>query len=98
MARIAGPTGGYIVGFLVAAYLVGFLAERGWDRRIWTAALAMLVGELAIYAVGLPWLARFTGPQTVLAAGLIPFIPGDLYKLVLAAVALPAAWRLANPR
>jgi biotin transport system substrate-specific component len=92
-ARLAGPTGGYIIGFLLAALVVGVLAERGWDRRILTAALAMLVGELAIYAVGLPWLARFTGLESVLGAGLVPFIPGDLYKLALAAVALPMAWR-----
>ena len=92
VARLAGPTGGYIAGFLIAAFVVGALAEHGWDRRIRTATFAMLIGELTIYAIGLPWLARFIGPETVLDAGLIPFIPGDIYKVVLAAVALPLAW------
>ena len=94
VARLTGPTGGYLVGFIVAAYVVGALAERGWDRRLWSAMLAMLAGEVAIYVFGLAWLARFPVAAGVLDAGLYPFIPGDLYKLVLAALALPAGWRL----
>jgi biotin transport system substrate-specific component len=94
LARLGGPTAGYLVGFVVAAAIVGALAERGWDRRVWTAAIAMLAGEIAIYAFGLAWLARFPLATGVLEAGLYPFIPGDLYKLSLAALALPAAWRL----
>lgn len=93
-ARLLGPTGGYLLGFVVAAYVVGALAERGWDRRLLTAALAMLAGEVAIYAFGLAGLARFVPADRLLAAGLFPFIPGDLAKLVLAALALPTAWRL----
>lgn len=98
IARLAGPTGGYIVGFLFAAFVVGLLAERGWDRRVWTAALAMLAGEVVIYAFGLPGLLRFVPAERLLDAGLIPFIAGDLYKLVAAALALPAAWRFVRPR
>ncbi|MGH2377698.1 MAG: biotin transporter BioY [Candidatus Limnocylindria bacterium] len=93
-ARLLGPTGGYLVGFVVAAYVVGALAERGWDRRLLTAALAMLVGEVAIYAFGLAGLARFVPADRLLAAGLLPFVPGDLAKLALAAAALPTAWHL----
>lgn len=93
-ARLIGPTGGYLAGFVAAAYVVGALAERGWDRRLITAALAMLVGEIAIYAFGLAGLARFVPPDKLLGAGLLPFIPGDLVKLALAALALPAAWRV----
>ncbi len=99
-AVLLGPTGGYLVGFVAAAFVVGFLAERGWDRRFWTTALAMLLGSIVIYAFGLPWLAfwlaRFAPESWVLSAGLYPFIPGDALKLVLAAVALPSGWALVN--
>lgn len=98
IARLTGPTGGYIIGFLFAAFVVGLLAERGWDRRVWTASLAMLAGEVVIYASGLPGLARFVPAERLLDAGLVPFIAGDLYKLILAALALPAVWRFVRPR
>ncbi len=93
-ARLAGPTGGYLIGFVVAAFAVGLLAERGWDRRVWSTAAAMLVGNTIIYAFGLLWLERFVGAGKVLSLGLLPFIPGDLLKLGLAAVSLPAGWKL----
>jgi biotin transporter BioY len=99
-AVLTGPTGGYLVGFVAAAFVVGFLAERGWDRRIWSMALAMLIGNSVIYAIGLPWLSiwlsNVASADSVLAVGLYPFIPGDLLKLVLAAVALPSGWALLN--
>lgn len=91
---VAGPTGGYLVGFILAAYAVGWLAERGWDRGFLRAAPAMLVGNLAIYILGLPWLAKFVGASDVFAKGLLPFIPGDLIKLALAAGLLPSVWVL----
>lgn len=94
-AQVAGATTyGYLAGFLLAAVIVGWLAERGWDRRLPTALVAMLLGEVAIYACGLPWLARFIGWQHVVAFGLAPFVVGDAIKLALAALLLPAAWRL----
>lgn len=93
-ARLLGPSGGYLVGFVVAAYIVGALAERGWDRRLLTAALAMLVGEVAIYTFGLAGLARFVPVDQLVALGLLPFIPGDVVKLGLAAAVLPSAWHL----
>ncbi len=93
-AVLVGPTAGYLYGFVAAALVVGWLCERGWDRRPVTAALAMLAGNAVIYLFGLPWLALFIGPERVLAAGLLPFIPGDLLKLLLATLALPAGWRL----
>lgn len=92
-ARLLGPTGGYLVGFAAAAYCVGWLAERGWDRDLGRCALAMLAGSLLIYALGLTWLARFVPADRVLVAGLVPFVPGDVVKLVLAAATTPAAWR-----
>lgn len=96
-ARLSGPTGGYLVGFAAAALLVGWLAERGWDRNIVTAAAAMLGGEILVYAFGLPRLAAFVPAERVLVAGLIPFIPGDLVKVALAA-ATPIAARRALAR
>jgi biotin transport system substrate-specific component len=96
VARFASPTAGYLVGFVVAAFVVGWLGERGWDRRLLTAALAMFVGNIVIYLFGLPWLAYFVGGDQVLALGLYPFIPGDLIKLALAALALPSGWAWVN--
>ncbi|MEW6232088.1 MAG: biotin transporter BioY [Chloroflexota bacterium] len=96
LVRLAGPTGGYLLGFVAAAFLVGWLCERGWDRRLPTAAMAMLLGNAIIYLFGLPWLAHFVGPDKALALGLLPFIPGDLSKLILAALALPGGWALVN--
>ncbi|MBX6320895.1 MAG: biotin transporter BioY [Rhodospirillaceae bacterium] len=90
---IVGPTGGYIVGFVLAAGLVGWLAERGWDRHAALTGAAMVLGNLAIYALGLAWLWQFTGEKT-LALGLVPFLPGDALKIALAMAVLPAAWRL----
>jgi len=100
IAHVIGPTGGYLLGFVAAAFVVGFLAERGWDRRFWTTALAMAIGNVVIYAFGLSWLAlwlaRFAPESSVLAVGLYPFIPGDGLKLLMAAVALPSGWALLN--
>ena len=90
----AGPTAGYLFGFVIAAALVGRLAERGWDRRILTTAAAMLLGNLAIYVPGLLWLGTVVGYGKVFAVGMLPFLPGDALKLALAAAILPAAWHL----
>lgn len=98
IARLGGPTGGYLVGFIAAAAAVGALAERGWDRRVWTCALAMLVGEVVLYVFGMAWLARFPLKVGLLEAGLLPFLVGDAYKLALAALAVPAAVRIALSR
>ncbi len=79
-----GPTGGYLIGFLVAVYVVGGLLEAGWRRNPSTASLALLVGNAAIYLFGLPWLALFVGPRSALPLGLWPFVGGDLLKLICA--------------
>ena len=94
LARLAGPTGGYLVGFIAAAFVTGLLAERGWDRRVETTISAMLLGNAVIYAFGLPWLALFVGVERVVALGLQPFVFGDLLKLLLAATFLPFGWKL----
>lgn len=99
LGRLLGVTGGYLVGFVAAAALVGWLAERRWDRSIRGAALLMALGTLVIYAVGVPVLALATGmdASTAVWQGAAVFLPWDAAKLGLAAVALPAAWRLARP-
>jgi biotin transport system substrate-specific component len=93
---ITSASGGYIVGFVLAAALTGFLAERGWDRHFSSSVSAMLTGNVIIYLVGLPWLAVVlnTNLEKTLEYGLYPFVPGDIFKLYLAAAVLPTAWRL----
>jgi len=93
IAYLAGPTGGYLIGFVAAAYITGWLAERGWDRHVGTTTLAMLAGSLAIYACGLSWLSLYAGRQAI-ALGLLPYAAGDVLKLALAALSLPAGWKL----
>jgi biotin transport system substrate-specific component len=94
IARLVGPTAGYLVGFLAAAFVVGLLSERGWDRKPWTTAVSMIVGNLIIYAAGVLWLSRFVGWQAVLGAGVLPFLVGDALKIGLAMLLLPAGWTL----
>ena len=96
LARLAGPTGGYLIGFVAAAYVVGRLAEKGWDRKMTTTFAAMLIGNAVIYAFGLPWLALLVGGEKALLLGLYPFIAGDLLKAALATTLLPTGWKLLN--
>ncbi len=88
---IAGASRGYLVGFVAAAAIVGYLVERGWARNPLKLLLAMLIGEVAIYAVGLPWLAFYVPGDKVLEFGLTPFIPGDAIKMAMAAFGAPLA-------
>jgi len=98
LAVFVGPTAGYLVAFPIAAGLVGTCAERGWDRRFRTMLAAMLMGSAPIFALGLIALAKFVPADRLLAAGLYPFLPGDLVKATLAALAFPAAWRWARSK
>ena len=101
--RLLGPTGGYLMAYPMAAFLVGYLAERGFDRRYLTSVLAMLAGLLMIYACGAAWLGFFArgsvdgtpiGLRAALVAGVYPFIVADLVKLLAAAGVLPGLWRV----
>jgi biotin transport system substrate-specific component len=100
LAAFLGPTGGYLVGFVFAAWIVGALSERTWDRRVLSTAAAMVLGNLAIYACGLAWLLClvhvFAKPLAggVLAAGLYPFLAGDVLKIAAAATLLPSGWKI----
>jgi biotin transport system substrate-specific component len=92
-ATAGGPTGGYLLGFVAAAFVVGWFAERGWDRDH-RAVVPMLIGSVVIYVFGLTWLVWFVGADDVLQLGLLPFILGDVMKLAAAGAALPTGWAL----
>jgi biotin transport system substrate-specific component len=97
LAYMMGPTGGYLLGHVLAAFSAGWLAERGWDRNFLKTALAMLIGNVLIYVPGLFWLGAVLGwDKPILEWGMTPFILGDATKLVLAAILLPFAWKLTN--
>lgn len=98
VAKIAGPTGGYLVSFLPAAYLAGYLAEKDWDRKISTTFLAMILGNIIIFGFGAFWLGRFVGLDKAVSLGVVPFLIGDVVKIGLATIALPGAWKLLNGR
>ena len=89
-----GARGGYLIGFIVAAAIVGRLAELGWDRNILGAVGAMLIANAAIYIIGVPWLAVTAGygPEEAIQKGFLAFVVGDAIKLALAAAAFPVAW------
>jgi biotin transport system substrate-specific component len=92
---LTGATAGYLAGFIVAASVVGLLAERGFDRSLRTSLVPFLVGTLIIYLFGVSWLSYLLHDvRSAVTLGLLPFIPGDILKLIAAALALPAAWRL----
>jgi len=93
ISYILSPTFGYLLGFVLAALSVGWLCERGFDRQVKTAILAMLVGNVLLYIPGLLWLAKFVGLGKVLSVGLYPFLFGDLLKILLAGLALPIGWK-----
>jgi biotin transport system substrate-specific component len=101
--RLLGPTGGYLMAYPLAAFVTGYLAERGLDRRYATSVVAMLVGLLVIYAAGTAWLGLFArtvsgsaavGLAAALATGVFPFVIPDLIKLAIAAGLVPTLWRL----
>ena len=97
---VLGASGGYLLGFIFASALVGRLAELGWDRRVVGALGAMILGNLVIYAIGLPWLMAATHHDVAwtIANGLTPFLLGDALKLALAAGLFPAAWWVVGRR
>lgn len=94
LAVLAGPTGGYLLGFILAAAVVGFLAERGFDRSVPKMMLAMLIGAAVLYVPGLIWLSGFVGGmEGAFTFGFVPFWIGDIVKAVIAALAFPTVWK-----
>jgi biotin transport system substrate-specific component len=101
IARLLGPTGGYLMSYPLAASVAGALAARGLDRRYLTSLVAMAVGLAIVFACGVAWIAwgpSSAGLGRAIAAGLVPFLPADLLKIVLAAAVLPSAWWLLGSR
>ena len=103
MLRLMGPTGGYLMVYPIAAFLVGYLAARGFDRRYATSVVAMLAGLAVVYAGGTVWLGYFAaragaappiGFEAALVAGVYPFVAADVMKLLVAAGILPGVWAL----
>lgn len=95
---VFGPTGGYLVGFIIMAVVVGWLAERGWDRSAGKSILAMIAGEMILYAIAVPWLGVYVGFGRAVALGFVPFAAGDGLKLLLAGAMFPLAWKLVGNR
>jgi biotin transport system substrate-specific component len=89
-----GPTGGYLVGFVLAAAVVGWLAERGWDRSVPLTFAAMAIGHVVLFAAGFAWLATLIGPEKAWALGVVPFALATLLKTALGAALVPALWNL----
>jgi biotin transport system substrate-specific component len=95
MEYLSGATLGYLVGFVMAATVIGLLAERGLERSVRTSILPFLIGTIIIYVCGVAWLAIILGSfNKAVAAGLLPFLIGDAIKLIAASIALPAGWKL----
>jgi biotin transport system substrate-specific component len=97
VARLLGPTGGYLMSYPLAAFVAGLLAERGFDRRYLTSVAAMGAGLAIVFSFGVLWLAfglPHVGLSAAIASGLVPFLPADIVKVFLAAAVLPAAWKL----
>ncbi|NND92178.1 MAG: biotin transporter BioY [Granulosicoccus sp.] len=94
LAYMMGTTGGYLVGFVIAAFVTGLLAERHWDRSFMTTVAAMVIGNAIIYLCGLAWLGSLIGwDKPVLALGMTPFLLGDLAKILMVAAILPTLWK-----
>jgi biotin transport system substrate-specific component len=98
LVYMAGPTGGYLAGFAVAAIAMGWLAERGWDRKAGWSIAAMTIGTVLLFVPGVAWLAVLVGFERAVAAGLQPFLVGSVLKLALAAAVLPLAWKAVERR
>lgn len=96
LAYLAGPTGGYLCGFLVATICVGRLADMGFGRSLLSTLAAFVAGEIIIFALGAGWLATIVGFDKALSGGLLPFLPGEAVKVALACAVLPTVWRVAH--
>ncbi len=94
IGRLLGPTGGYLVSYPLAAFVVGYLGARGFDRRYATSVLAMLAGLTVVFSCGVLWLSVLIGPHAAVVAGFYPFVIADAIKVIAAAGVMPAVWKL----
>lgn len=96
IVKFVGPTGGYLVGFAVSAYVVGYLADKGWDKSFTKTTIAMILGTALIFITGLAQLSFFVPSEILFEMGFIPFIPGAIVKIAVASVILPSVWKFIN--
>ncbi len=90
---MAGGTAGYLVGFVVAAYIIGGAADKGWSKNPFKMAGAIFVADVAIFALGFAWLATIIGPEKAFFGGVVPFVVADLIKIALASSLVAALWQ-----
>jgi biotin transport system substrate-specific component len=98
LAYMMGPTAGFLFGFVIATWIVGFLAERGWDRNFLTCGAAMIAGHAAISLSGVLWLAVLMGTTKAIDVGLVPFLASSALKTALGTAAMPLIWRIVARR
>ena len=96
IAKFVGPTGGYLVGFTASAYLVGYLADKGWDKSFGKTTIAMVLGTVLIFVTGLAQLSFFVPNESLMTMGLTPFLPGAIIKIAIASIILPSVWKFVN--
>lgn len=96
LGYMVGPTGGYLAGFLLAAVVTGYLADKGYGRSILSALALFAIGEVAIFALGTGWLSMLIGTEKAIAGGLLPFIPAEILKMALGTAILTLAWKQAK--
>lgn len=93
LAKLFGPTGGYLLGFLLSAYIVGYLADKGWDKSYSKTLIAMIFGTAIIFMAGLTQLSFFVPANSLIAMGFTPFLPGAILKIAIASLILPTVWK-----
>jgi biotin transport system substrate-specific component len=97
MAYMVGPTGGYLIGFIVSAGTLGWLSSKGWDRNVFSTLAAMTIGTAIIFTFGIVWLGSLLGwEKPILEFGLFPFMPSALFKIALATAILPLVWKVVS--
>ncbi len=93
-AYLMGPTGGYLIGFVFAAFITGYFAEKGWDRSFWKTTYAMTIGTSFIFIFGVFWLSFFIGFDKAVMVGFVPFIIGAIIKIIIADALIPPGWKI----
>ena len=96
LAYMTGPTGGYLIGFLIAGFVLGNLSDKGWGKNYLTSIAALLIGTAIIYILGVLYLSTIIGLVKAYYGGFLPFYPAEIFKILLATIMLPSAWKFFN--